>query len=256
MAACFSSDWKNDLTLKEDLSSFILQRLQRAEILDYMQRDYSHYNWSLRTLDRRLRFFDIYYTDRTVTVGEARLAVREELNGPGCLLGYRAMQLKLRQKHGLKIPRDRVYDIMYDEDKALLEARRPGSKKKKKKINFITKGSDWVYSLDGHDKLMGYQNSTFPLAIYGCLDTSSRKIIFLRVWNTNSKPEIVGRWYLEYIFESRKIPNFLRLDKGTETNTMAVMHCYLRKDHTDLIDATDSVIYGPSTSNQVRKRVY
>ena len=32
-------------------------------------------------------------------------------------------------------------------------------------------GPNWVHSLDGHDKLMGYQNSTFPLAIYGCLDS-------------------------------------------------------------------------------------
>ena len=45
--------------------------------------------------------------------------------------------------------------------------------------------------MDGHDKLMGYQNSTFPLAIYGCIDTASRKILWLRVWNTNSKPEII-----------------------------------------------------------------
>ena len=96
---------------------------------------------------------------------------------------------------------------------------------------------------------MGYQNSTFPLSIYGCIDTASRKIMWLRVWTTNSKPEIIGRWYLEYLYESVKVPNFLRMDKGTETNTMAVMQSFLRKDHSDIEDPVDSVVYGPSTSN-------
>lgn len=55
-----------------------------------------------------------------------------------------------------------------------------GEKRKRKKGNFTSKGPNWVHSLDGHDKLMGYQNSTFPLAIYGCLDTASRQFLWLK----------------------------------------------------------------------------
>ncbi|CAH3163444.1 unnamed protein product [Porites lobata] len=44
-----------------------------------------------------------------------------------------------------------------------------GAKKKRKKGNFSLKGPNFVHSLDGHanlhDKMMGYQNSTFPLAV-------------------------------------------------------------------------------------------
>ena len=58
-------------------------------------------------------------------------------------------------------------------------------------------------SLDGHDKLCGYQNSTFPLCIYGGLDTFSGRVQFLRIWTSNSNPKIVGRYYLEYLYESR-----------------------------------------------------
>jgi len=79
--------------------------------------------------------------------------------------------------------------------------RRLENKKKATKGHFTTNGPNWVWSLDGHDKLMGYQNSTFPLAIYGCIDTASRKIVWLRVWNTNSKPELIGKWYYEYLLE-------------------------------------------------------
>uniref|UniRef100_A0A7M5VGW6 Uncharacterized protein n=1 Tax=Clytia hemisphaerica TaxID=252671 RepID=A0A7M5VGW6_9CNID len=119
--------------------------------------------------------FDIYYHDFSQNVEEVENIIREELTGPGRLLGYRAMHLKLRQKYDVKIPRDHVYEIMHKINPELLEERRPCFKKKRKKTHFVTKGPDWVFSLDGHDKLMGYQNSTFPLAIYGCMDTASRK---------------------------------------------------------------------------------
>ena len=98
---------------------------------------------------------------------------------------------------------------------------------------------------------MGYQNSTFPLAIYGCLDTASRKLLWLRVWVTNSAPKIIGHWYLEYLYETKAISSMLRLGKGTETGIMATIHTYLWSGHGDMDDPSGSVIYGPSTSNQV-----
>ena len=72
------------------------------------------------------------------------------------------MQNKLRQEHGLNVPRDLVHDVMYELDEEGLAARRPCQKQKCNKGHFTTKGVNWVFSLDGHDKLMGYQNSTFP----------------------------------------------------------------------------------------------
>ena len=71
---------------------------------------------------------------------------------------------------------------MYELDAEGLEARGVvAAKKKRKKGNFTTRDANWVHSLDGHDKLMRYQNSTFPLAIYGCMDTASRKLLWLKV---------------------------------------------------------------------------
>ena len=113
------------------------------------------------------------------------------------------------------------------------------------------KGSNWVHSLDSHDKLMGYQNSTYPLAIYSCMDTASRKLLWLKVWTGNCNPQLIGKWYLEYLFESRVMASIIRLDKGTETGTLATMHAFLRRHHDDGIDPVDIVVYGPSTSNQV-----
>ena len=93
-------------------------------------------------------------------------------------------------------------------------------------------------------------DSTFPLAIYGCIDSASRKLLWLRIWVSNSDPKIIGRWYLDYLYESRILPSILRLDKGTETGIMATMQAFLHRNHRHM-DPGDTVIYGPSTSNQV-----
>ena len=60
--------------------------------------------WSLRSLDRRLRHFNIQYIDRNVDLEQVRAAVQEELDGPGKLLGYRPMHQKMRQVHHLNVP--------------------------------------------------------------------------------------------------------------------------------------------------------
>lgn len=99
---------------------------------------------------------------------------------------------------------------------------------------------------------MGYQNSTFPLAVYGCMDTASRKLLWLKVWVSNHDPKLIGRWYLEHLYETKIISAMLRVDKGTETGTMATMHAFLRRCHKEM-DPLETVIYGPSTSNQIER---
>lgn len=226
-----NNDWQEDERLIEALTRYVKENLRRNEVLDFVSRDFSDYAWSLRTLDRRLQYFGIKYTDRTVQVDEVEDAVKEEMEGPGKLLGYRALHKKLRQVHDLNVPRDLVYAVMYDVDPDALAERAPQYKKKKAKGNFISRGPNWVHSLDGHDKLMGYQNSTFPIAVYGCMDTCSRKMLWAKVWVSNSNPDLIGRFYLEYLYKSRTIASKLRLDKGSETGVMATMHAFLRQHH-------------------------
>ena len=55
------SEWEEDNQLEQDLKTYVSQNLKRSEVLDFMQRDFPQYNWSLTTLDRRLRHFGIHY---------------------------------------------------------------------------------------------------------------------------------------------------------------------------------------------------
>ena len=140
---------------------------------------------------------------------------------------------------------------MYDAYPDVLEQRATQYKKKKPKGHFSSPGPNLVHSLDGHDKLMAFQNSTFPLPVNGCIDTCSRKVLWAKAWITNSDPIVIGRFYLEYLYKTRTIANKLRLDKGTETGVMSTIHAFLRQHHGDM-DPVETVIFGPSTANQVR----
>ena len=192
-----------------------------------MLRDFPQYSWSIRTLNRRMRYFNIFYYNKNVSLNAVKEAVKGELNGPEKLLGYRAMHLKIRQKIGLNFTRDQFYDVMTDVNLEGLMQRQPRFKQNKEKGTFTAVGPNWVVSLDGHDKLMGFQKCTFPLAIYGCIDIDSRKVLFLKVWTSNSNPIFVGRWYFEYLYKIKILPNYIRIDKSTETATLSIMHGYL-----------------------------
>ena len=116
-------DWEDDETLRVDLEKYVMQNLSRREIVGFVKRDFPQYAWSLGTLSRRLAHFDIKYVRYNIDLDEVENAVREETEGPGQLLGYRAMQRKLREQHHLAVPRALVHNVMGMVDPEGLERR-------------------------------------------------------------------------------------------------------------------------------------
>ena len=125
-----NNDWQEEEGLNEALTRYVRENLCQNEVLDFVSRDFSDYAWSLRMLDRRLQYFGITYTYQTVQVDEVEDAVKQEMQGPGKLLGYHALHKKLRQVHDLNVPRDLVYAVMYNVDPDALAERAPQYKKK------------------------------------------------------------------------------------------------------------------------------
>ena len=101
-----NSDWEDDEQLKLDLQRCVMKNLRRREILDFDRRNFLKYAWSLGTLSRGQAVFG------KTLISKNKAAVREEIEGPGQLLGYRAMHKKLREQHGLAVPCDLVHDAM------------------------------------------------------------------------------------------------------------------------------------------------
>ena len=89
-----NKNWADVRSLEEALLNYDRQGLQRKEILSFMVRDFGEYAWSLRSLDRRLSYFNIHRNDRSVSVEDVKSAINKKLIGPGRLLGYRIKNSK------------------------------------------------------------------------------------------------------------------------------------------------------------------
>ena len=98
------------------MKKYVRRLFKREEIVSFVQKNYPCYTWSIPSLDRTPRHFEIYYNDRDVSVEDVRKAVAGELHGPGKLLVYRAIQKKIRQKYELNVPIHLVHADMYDLD--------------------------------------------------------------------------------------------------------------------------------------------
>ena len=106
-----NSEWKENNQLENDLRKYVSQNFKRSEILEFVERDFPEYIWSTATLDRRLRQFGIYYINYDTPVVAVSDADQKELEGPGKLLGYGAMNQKLRTEHNVQVPRHLVYHV-------------------------------------------------------------------------------------------------------------------------------------------------
>ena len=116
--------------------------MRRKEILDLVQIKYPMYAWSPRTLTRRLQYFGIQFTDYSVDIDNVREAFEKEMNGPGSLLGYRALHQKIREVHGLSVPTNLVYAMMTEVNPQGLEKRggdgKPKRPQRKNVCNIVT----------------------------------------------------------------------------------------------------------------------
>ena len=83
-------------------------------------------------------------------------AVRKELDGPGKLLGYRAMQNRLRQEDDLLVPRDLVHAVMFDLDEEGACSKMPNRKEGKAKS--LVKGISQQGGSIGYFHLMDMTN--------------------------------------------------------------------------------------------------
>ena len=78
--------------------------------------------------------------------------------------------------------------------------------------------------------------------MYGCIDTASRKVIWLRIFTDNCEPKRTARWCFDYLFEKRIVPERLRIDKSFGTGNMRTIHPFVRSGHGDLGNPSNSTI--------------
>ena len=196
---------------------------------------------SLSSLKRRLKDLGLTRKDTyIVNDNELKVAIEEEITGSGCFLGYRKVWARLRKK-GIVVKRKRVMTMLKQLDPEGVESR---TKKRLRRRLYHAKGPNFIWHIDGHDKLKPY-----GFSVHGCIDGFSRKLIWLEVCPSNKNPEIIAKFYLDVVNKLGGVPERVRSDDGTENSIVEAIHTYLRSTH-DGNSGFGSFLIGRSTSNQ------
>ncbi|KAI7789248.1 hypothetical protein IRJ41_004186 [Triplophysa rosa] len=147
----------------------------------------------------------------------------------------------LREKYLLTVTRDDVMHTLRRLNPSGVHLRQ---RHKFVRRGYFTAGPNQVWHVDGYDKL-----KPFGIAISGCIDGFSRKVMWLCSGSSNNDPGIIAQYYVKCVSDFG-LPARLRTDCGTENGTMAAIHCALRAEHTDDFAGAQSHMYGTSTANQ------
>jgi len=172
-----------------------------------------------------------------------RRLLEEELK-KGVISGYGKgfIQSHFRQK-GFLIARDRLFSIYRTLNPEGVDRRR--RKLQMRRGEYVVPGPNFVWSMDGHDKLKPY-----GIEIYGCIDAYSRYVIWVYVGISNATAVSCFHQFLAAIETEGKQPRFVRSDRGNETTMLAVAHYQLQQDQEPGLIFEDCYLYGTSTANQ------
>lgn len=117
-------------------------------------------------------------------------------------------------------------------------------KKRLHRRRYVTKGPNYVWHIDGHDKL-----KPFGFSIHGCIDGFSRKVIWLEVGSSNKLPDVIAQYYLDAV-STYGCPKTLKADDGTEHTLIEPVHIALRMIDDDEDNALNSFSIITSPQNQ------
>eukprot|EP00795_Rhopilema_esculentum_P004031 gene4031-20206_t len=187
-----------------------------------------------RTLRYRLSAFGLSRRLAEYDSNDIRNRIAQELDGPGCIGGYRSTWHTLRME-GMQVPCRIVQDVVKELDPEGCDLR---ERKRLRRRKYRTPGPNYVWHLDGYDKI-----KPFGFPIHGCIDGWIRKTMWLKVDRSNNKPEIPRGFFLDCVQKYGGCPVRVRSDCGTENGIICAMQCHFH-------GSADAHIYGKSPANQ------
>ncbi|VDI17343.1 Hypothetical predicted protein [Mytilus galloprovincialis] len=94
--------------------------------------------------------------------------------------------------------------------------------------HYTNKGPHFCLHVDGYDKL-----KPFGIAIHGCIDGFSRKILWLNASHTNNNPRYVAQYFVAYLKQLKRVPRMIRSDAGNENVIIRDIQIALRSSRVD-----------------------
>ena len=219
--------------LKSLLTSYFNRGFTYKEIQLFLEKNHDRCI-SIATLKRRMKDFGLKRRNTDYDEMEVREHIRKQLDGPGCMVGYRHVWHTL-QMQGVRAPRIVVQKLLKEMDPEGTEERRRHVLKRRTYHNI---GPNYAWHCDGYDKL-----KPFGFPIHACIDGWSRKIMWLYITRSNNNPDNIATYYLDAVQDCGGCPVKLITDLGTENGAMASIHSFFKDD-------VNSHRYVPSTRNQ------
>lgn len=200
------------------------------------------FSLSIRQLKRILSQLGLRRRKNQSDPVEIIAAAEDELKQSGSLLGYRLMHQRLRLCHGIVTSKEVVRKVLsyLDPDGVALRSQR-----KLKRRKYFTKGPNYMWHIDGYDKLKPY-----GFCVHGAIDGFSRRVMWLEVGHSNNNPRIIATYFHDCVKQIGGTPHRCRSDQGTENVNVAAMQRFFRRNALDEFAGEKSFLYGKSTSNQ------
>ena len=153
----------------------------------------------------------------------------QEMEGQAAHMGYKYSwhQLKLQS---INVPKELVMKYKRIVDPIGVERRKVHFSKCR---IYSSLGPNDCWHVDRHDKL-----KQFNIAIQGCIDGHSHKILRLKVGKSNSSPKIIASHFMELVIPLKVCSQKVRTYWGTEKVLLAAMQCFLRRNHTDELSSS------------------
>lgn len=198
--------------------------------------------------------------ERLEQLNKAIAFLREDLERTSAIRGFGKGLLYhyVRQQGRILVSQRRLYDFYRQAFPEEVARRREASFRQRG--NFIVPGPNFMWSLDGYDKLR-----RFGFQIYGCIDAFSRCIIWLYVGRSATTAISTLKQYLQTVQRLQMRPFFTRSDYGSETLLWAAAQATLAKAGPQRLRLVDNNgidqfyqqgdrleschLYGPSTGN-------
>lgn len=225
------------------IKDYFLSGMHYEEILAFL---YLRHNMvmSLSTLKRKLRSMKLDRKKHFSSLSTVIDFIQAQLKTSGQLCGYRWIHQRCIQ-NGLVVTQNTVRVMLQELDPEGVEYRR---RKRLRRRKYASKGPNYVWHMDSYDKLKPY-----GIAISGCIDGFSRRIIWLRAGRTASNPKVIGGYFTDAVKEIGGGPRRIRSDCGTENVLVEKIQQILREapvDNFDTMFGDKSFIYGTSQNNQ------
>lgn len=206
--------------LKEDIiEMYFKDGFKYKEILLLLSSRH-HIQVSMRTLHRILENRGLKRKNLKILTRTVVKSISDELKGSASLLGYRAMHKKLVSK-GIMVDMETVRLALKELDPVGVETRQ---KHKLKRRKYSVPGVNYLWHLDGNDKLKYY-----GFCIHGCIDGQSRKLLWLNVAPSNKDPSLIAKYYIDYVHKVGGTAKIIRGDRGVENAHIAGMQRYFHR---------------------------